>query len=150
MYKDTVTVLSAEYPMLRDGNSDHVLMVVLATMFQDFRTNVKWHKLTTEKHSLIIELFTKIQESLQREDDDYRNKLGSYSLIEIERMQTTYPLLEKLFYETEYQVNLTISPLKVLSSNEQKSLEMIDHLQRFNKTLQQKREEKIDKLINEQ
>jgi len=149
MYKDTVTVLSAEYPMFRDGNIDHVLMVVLATMFQDFRTNEKWHKMSHTKHNQIIQLFTKIQESLQREENDYRNKLGSYSLIEIGRMQMTYPLLEQLFYETEYQVNLTISPLKVLSSNEQKSLEMVDHLQRFNKTLQQKREEKIDKLIDE-
>lgn len=147
MYKDNVTVLHVEYPVFRDDDRDHVFTTALGIMFNDFNQTDKFHYLSPAEHHNMIQLFMRIHEKLAEEQELYE-KFGSISMIHMIRSNDIYPLLEKLFYETEYQVNLSIAPLKLLSSLEEMSLGALNHLQRFNKTTQQRREEKIDLLID--
>ena len=148
MNKDTVTILHFEYPMFRNDDSDHIFATALSIMYEDFSQNEKFQTISSQEQCKIIQLFSDIHQSLVKQKNTYEERMGSASLIELDRIQQTYPLFEMLFYETEYQVKISIAPLKCLSISEHKSLDMIEHFQRFNKTTQQKREEQIDKIID--
>lgn len=147
MKKDNVTILHAEYPSFRNDDNDHVILTALGVMYYDFTNNEKYYNMEARRHHEILKLFTDISELLQKERNSY-SRFASDTMIEIDRIQSMCPLIEKLFYETEYQVNISIAPLKCLSSSEQHSLQMIEHFQRFNKTTQQKRDEQIGKIID--
>ncbi len=147
MIKEGVTVLHVEYPIFRDDSVDHIFMTALGTMWNDFNQTDKFHYMSPADYQNIIQSFSNIFEKLKEESELYDNT-DSTAMIEMNRSIYIYPSLEKLFYETEYQVKISIAPLKVLSNSEKSSLDMLSHLQRFNKTTQQIREENIDKLID--